>query len=232
MRHLLTSEQFQAMQAKVRGQQGNHLPLHGANDGPVPNETGNAGRNSRMARNKDTAPVALRGKSVNSLVCAGRGQAYSPEAGHVAQLRTKESARSTNAGARPAPSPTITYILTGQCPSGKNQVQMLWRNGKVHRYPNKTFTNWRAQAYIQILEQRPPGPHLVQVKPVRLTCLYTPSDRITRDVSGQLDAVFSLLVYAKVLKDDGLVHDVIWHREAMNRKAPKLTLTLLEEVAP
>ncbi len=88
-----------------KGRRGKHSPLHGANDGPVPHETGNIDRNLRMAGNKDTAPVSLRGKSVGSLVNAGRGQAYSPEAGHAAKLRTKESERSTNAGARPAPSP-------------------------------------------------------------------------------------------------------------------------------
>jgi Holliday junction resolvase RusA-like endonuclease len=134
-------------------------------------------------------------------------------------------AKNRIAGSNPAPSPLI-YAITGQLPSGKNQVQLLWRNGKVHRYPNKTFTNWRARAYLEILEQRPPGPHLVMTKAVRLTCDYWPGNLIVRDVSGQLDALFSLLVHANIIKDDGLIYDVIWRRHALNRKFPKVVLEL------
>jgi len=62
--------------------------------------------------------------------------------------------------------------------------------------------------------------------PVRLTCDYWPGDQRTRDVSGQLDALFHLLVYAKVLKDDGLVHDVIWRRHETNKKFPKVVMEI------
>lgn len=127
------------------------------------------------------------------------------------------------AGSNPANAP-ITIALTGQIPSGKNQVQLLWRNGKVHRYPNKTFSNWRAKASIEILEQYGNGPTLT--RHVCLTCNYWPGDAKTRDVSGQLDAIFSLLVYAKVLKNDGLVYSVWWRRHAMNRQFPKLVMDL------
>jgi Holliday junction resolvase RusA-like endonuclease len=120
----------------------------------------------------------------------------------------------------------LMLALTGQLPSGKNQVQLSFKHGKVHKYPNKTFTNWRAKSYLEILEQRPPGPHLVHTKPVSLTVEYWPGDARTRDVSGQLDALFHLLVYAKVLKDDGLVHDVTWRRQVMNRKFPKVLMTV------
>ena len=101
------------------------------------------------------------------------------------------------------------FTLIGQLPSGKNQVQLVWRNGKVHRYPNKTFTNWRSTAHVQMMEQGVPP---VMTMPVRLICAYWPGDRRVRDVSGQLDALFSLLVTAKVLKNDGLVYDVVWTR--------------------
>ena len=121
----------------------------------------------------------------------------------------------------PAPSP-FTLTLTGQVPSGKNQVQLLWRNGKVMKYPNKTFTAWRQQSCLQIHGECFHDPNIS--RPVRLTCVYTPGDLRTRDVSGQLDALFHLLVYAKVLKDDGLVHDVTWRRQPMNRKAPKVEM--------
>jgi len=230
-RQPISEEELAEMQQKVnrgRGQQGKHLPLSGANDGPVPNKTGNTVRNPRMARNKGRAPVSLRGRSVEALGRAGRGEAYSPEAGQTTQLRTKESERRTNAGARPAPSP-LTLTLTGQLPGGKNQVQLSFRHVKVHRYPNKTFENWRAKAFTQIMEQADWGRRTIIRVPVRLTVGYTPGDARTRDVSGQLDAIFHLLVYAKVLKDDGLIHELGgWTRHAINRKAPKVELTIEE----
>jgi Holliday junction resolvase RusA-like endonuclease len=127
----------------------------------------------------------------------------------------------------PAPSPLI-LALTGQVPSGKNQVQLSFRNGKVHKYPNKTFTNWRSKAHIQIEEQQLPAVRTPTITtPVRLTVEYWPGDARTRDVSGQLDALFSLLVYSKVLKNDGLVHDVIWRRQVMNRKFPKAVMEIV-----
>ena len=112
-------------------------------------------------------------------------------------------------------------------------MQLSFKNGKVHKYPNKTFANWRASAYTQILEQSwGSGAHeavhrsTIFIVPVRLTVEYWPGDERTRDVSGQLDALFHLLVYAKVLKDDGLVHDVIWKRQGLNRKCPKVVMTV------
>ena len=127
---------------------------------------------------------------------------------------------------------SVTLALTGQLPSGKNQVQLSFRNGTVHKYPNKTFTNWRATAHVQLLEQVSQyGLRIPTITtPVRLTVEYWPGDARTRDISGQLDALFHLLVYAKVLKDDGLVHDVTWKRQAVNRTFPKVFLTI--EVMP
>lgn len=130
--------------------------------------------------------------------------------------------------ANPAHAPLI-ITLRGQLCSGKNQVQMLWRNGRIHKYPNKTFTNWRSRSHIQIEEQQLPAVRTQTITvPVILTCQYTPGDLRTRDITGQLDAIFHLLVYAKVLKDDGLVHEVHWTRLPMNRKAPQITLTITE----
>lgn len=134
-------------------------------------------------------------------------------------LEVKQQSRAV--GSNPTPSP-LTLLLTGQLPSGKNQVQLLFRNGKVQKYPNKKFKDWKARSYVQIMDlYRKPI-----TRPVHLTCTYTPGDLRTRDVSGQLDALFHLLVYAKVLKDDGLVHDVTWRRQPMDRKQPRITLNL------
>jgi Holliday junction resolvase RusA-like endonuclease len=62
--------------------------------------------------------------------------------------------------------------------------------------------------------------------PVKLKVDYWPGDKRTRDVSGMLDALFHLLVYTKVLKDDGLVRDVIWRYNGVNRQFPKVALEL------
>ena len=125
--------------------------------------------------------------------------------------------------------------LTGQLPSGKNQVQLLFRNGKVCKYPNKTFTNWRLRSCMQILEQTPFSKNeTVNLRdmqsridvPVRLTVDYWPGDQRTRDVSGQCDALFHLLVYAKVLKDDGLIYDVTWRRRDLKNRFPKVVMEI------
>jgi hypothetical protein len=117
-----------------------------------------------------------------------------------------------------------THSIPGQLPSGKNQVQLLFRNGKVMKYPNKTFTKWRTMAGYELLSQGLPLKPIAE--PVRLTCDYWPGDLRTRDVSGQLDALFHLLVYVKLLKDDGLVYDVVWRRHAVNTKFPKVVLEI------
>lgn len=124
----------------------------------------------------------------------------------------------------PAPFHAFTLALTGQLISGKNRVHIR-RDG--HHYPEQAFVKWRTQALMQILEQfrTPLGLRCSTITaPVCLTCDYWPGDHRTRDVSGQLDALFHLLVYAKVLKDDGLIYNVLWRRYAVNAKFPKIIM--------
>lgn len=118
----------------------------------------------------------------------------------------------------------IQLTIQGQIPSGKNQQQLLFRNGKVVKYPNKRFVEWRKDAAMQIIRQRVPGN---LTRPVALACTYFPGDRRVRDVSGMLDALFHLLVHSKILKDDGLIYDVTWTRMAVS-KAPKVMLEIHE----
>ncbi len=122
---------------------------------------------------------------------------------------------------------TLTFELTGQLVSGKNQVQLLWRNGRMVKYPNQAFKTWRSIAKFQISQQRPTSDPAI-TRPVRLIVEYFPGDLRTRDVSGQMDALFHLLVHAKVLKDDGLVHDVHWSRQELSRKFPKVWMQIHE----
>lgn len=146
----------------------------------------------------------------------GRGKA-----GRSLPIKSK---RVASYGVSAAP---LTLALTGQLCSGKNQVQLLFRHGKVQKYPNKTFTNWRAKAHVQVIEQADWGSRTIITTPVRLTVEYWPGDARTRDVSGQLDALFHLLVFAKVLKDDGLIHELGgWTRHPINKKFPKVLMTI------
>lgn len=136
------------------------------------------------------------------------------EGGRVRQLISDEL----------SPFPPFMVSVTGQCVSGKNQQQLLFRKGSVIKYPNARFKAWRDEAALQIRQQFMHAPEIA--KPVRLTCSYWPGDQRTRDVSGMLDALFFILVYAKVLEDDGLIYDVVWKRQEMNRRFPKVIMEI------
>ena len=115
-----------------------------------------------------------------------------------------------------------TLVLIGQLPSGKNAVGIT-RTG--HHYPNKRFAAWRADAVVQLraLKAIPKTPIDY---PVHLTVQYWPGDRRTRDVSGMLDALFHLLMYSKIIHDDGLIRDVTWRWQGVNKACPKVALVL------
>lgn len=119
-----------------------------------------------------------------------------------------------------APSPLI--LLLGQLPGGKNAVGIT-RRGR--HYPNERFEKWRDDAVTQIkaLGHRPSEPIDY---PVRFSVWYWAGDKRIRDVSGMLDALFHLVVYVGILKNDGLVRDVLWRYQGLNRKNPKVEFLL------
>ncbi len=144
---------------------------------------------------------------------------------HGAARRSFRKDTVTVAGANPAPSPKREFdsaelVLVGQIKSGKNRI-LITRTG--HRYPPKEFQVWRDAMVADFVKQwKQPA----ITEPVRLHCQYWPGDRRTRDVSGMEDALFHVLVRAGVLKDDGLVYDCLWYRQPMNRKGPKVLITI------
>ena len=98
------------------------------------------------------------------------------------------------------------------------------RTGQHYAAPR--FKVWREDAALQVKAQVI-HKHVKPVDyPVRLKVNYTAGDHRTRDVSGMLDALFHLLVYSAILKDDGLVRDVLWYWEGMDRKCPKVVMEL------
>ncbi len=128
------------------------------------------------------------------------------------------------AGIKSGPSPILPreLVIVGQIQSGKNRI-LITRTG--HRYPPERFKVWRDEVSGNLAKQWKDVP---VTEPVRLHCLYWPGDRRTRDVSGMEDAMFHVLVKAGVLKDDGLVWDCLWYRQPLNRKGPKVLITVQE----
>ena len=121
----------------------------------------------------------------------------------------------------------MTFQLFGQMPSGKNQIQTVWKNGVFIKYPNKRFKAWRKECLLQLHPQcQLERAYLPLESTIRLRCDYTPGDARVRDVSGLIDALFHVIVKAGIVTDDGLVHEVIWQRRAIDRKNPGLTFTV------
>ena len=118
----------------------------------------------------------------------------------------------------------MTLALVGNLCSGKNAVKIT-RSG--HHYPGKRFKAWRDEAMLQLKSQVIHN-KLTPGCPVHLKVEHWPGDARTRDVSGMTDALFHLLVYAGVLEDDGLVFDLTWRRQPVNRKFPKVVMTITE----
>ena len=111
--------------------------------------------------------------------------------------------------------------LFGQICSGKNRI-IVTRDGR--RIPDKRFVKWRTDAAKQMV-----GNKLLNgqfTTPVALSVIYTPGDLRTRDVTGMADALFSLLAYVGAVKDDGLIRELHWTEEALNRQEPRVQLEL------
>ena len=119
----------------------------------------------------------------------------------------------------------MTLTLIGQIRGGKNNVQIT-RTG--HRYPNPTFAKWSHEAVAQI---RRPG-SAIEIEKLPWHCRteavidYTPGDLRTRDVPAMIDALWSVLVKAGVLADDGLIRNVTWREHPLDRKAPRVRIEL------
>lgn len=105
----------------------------------------------------------------------------------------------------------MTFSLTAQLPSGKNQVGITTRDGRIRRFPNQRFTDWRRQAAKEVMTQVK-----AKEKPLRGRCHlqvhYTPADQRRRDLSGMLDALFHLCEYCGLLEDDNQIQTMTWWR--------------------
>jgi Holliday junction resolvase RusA-like endonuclease len=120
----------------------------------------------------------------------------------------------------PAPSPLI--LLLGQLPSGKNAL-MVTRTG--HHYPRARFQAWRDDAMVQ-LKALGCIPRKAIDYPCHFKAWYWAGDKRIRDVSGMQDALYHLLEHSKILTNDGLIRDVTWKYQGLNRKNPKVEFLL------
>lgn len=124
---------------------------------------------------------------------------------------------------------TIEFSLTAQLPSGKNQIQISARYGRIVKYPNARFVKWRAEATTEIARQLPLG-WVPITKDLCLTVSYRPLDRRTRDVSGILDALFHVLSYSRVIQDDRQVVVIGWNPDRRERTTGPCMIFSLEEL--
>ena len=117
----------------------------------------------------------------------------------------------------------MTIVLCGQIRGGKNNMQTR-RDGR--HYPNPLFVAWRKDMALQIKAQLIHKQTQPLDIPLRMKVDYWSGDRKTRDVPAMLDALFHVLVYCGVLKDDGLVRDVLWYNNGVNTRFPKVVMEL------
>lgn len=118
------------------------------------------------------------------------------------------------------PAPSLSFVLFGQLPGGKNRVKNT-RTG--HRYPDKRFVDWRDEACRQLHPQKN---GTVLYGRVALHVDYWAGDKRTRDVDAMLGALGHLFVRAGIMGDDGQIKDVYWKDHGLDRKKPRAELTL------
>jgi len=86
---------------------------------------------------------------------------------------------------------------------GKNNFGIT-RNG-IH-YPKKNFVIFRNKFITEIKKQLSNKSDFKTITiPVKLTLWYKPKDKIRRDATAILDAIFHILEYCEVIENDNLI---------------------------
>lgn len=124
----------------------------------------------------------------------------------------------------------ISFTLTASLPSGKNQVGIDTRNGRIRRFPNKRFTDWRRQAAKEVLTQVA-AKEKPLIGPLHALIAYTPGDHRLRDVPGMMDALWHLFAYCGLLEDDGQIVMADW-RTLPPSPAPRMRISLQKVLTP
>lgn len=124
----------------------------------------------------------------------------------------------------------IEFIFKGQMVSGKNQVQTAMVRGRLIKFPNARFKKWRADFQSQLFAQRfgkkLPLPFS---GPVCLSVLYYPGDRLRRDLTGILDALFHAVEVKNggcIVNDDSQFKMVAIEERELRRDAPGISIAV------
>lgn len=113
----------------------------------------------------------------------------------------------------------MSVVFPMQIRSGKNNIQLCVRNGKIHKYPSKAFVTWRHEMAASISVQKSKWPTQTKMAlpinvPCRMTVSYCELQKVpanqTRDVSGMMDAIQHALEYCGIIENDGLIKAVQW----------------------
>lgn len=115
----------------------------------------------------------------------------------------------------------LDLLLKAQCPSGKNAIKIT-RQG--FHYPSPRFKKWRQDMTLQILGQL--GVIQPIDFPVKATIRYTPGDKIRRDATGIMDALWHVFEWAKIITDDALIQQVDYQQMPLDRDNPNAKITL------
>lgn len=125
--------------------------------------------------------------------------------------------------------------LSGQLPSGKNGQGIrydaedhLFGAGGLRKHPNQRFVHWRNDAQKQLLTQMRKWKSVCPIAvPMLLYVWYWPGDRLARDRSGMLDALFHLFERSGVIANDKWIEDPVWRTMPMDRTNPRVELVLM-----
>lgn len=91
-------------------------------------------------------------------------------------------------------------------------------------YPNPAFSKWRSDMARQITAQLATITALTV--PVKAGIEYWPGDLRRRDVPAILDALWHLLEFCRILKDDALIQAVDYKQMPLDRTNPRCSILL------
>lgn len=113
----------------------------------------------------------------------------------------------------------LSLILEGKMVSGKNAI-VVTRSG-MH-FPKPRFKAWRDDMTRQVMEQKPKA--VLFDGPVQTYIEYTPGDRIRRDCTGIMDALWHLagIKWGAIVQDDSQFKAVVWREMPMDRDNPRV----------
>lgn len=124
----------------------------------------------------------------------------------------------------------LTFTLSAQIPSGKNQVKETYtKSGKKVKYSDQRFKLWRKDAGNEILLQKSKWSVATKMSlpllgPLAMTVGYYPQDKTVRDLPGMLDAICHLLEYCELIENDKQIEDLHWTTLPFRAGPPCITL--------